>query len=310
MNCKFFCVVLCAAVTALAQETPPPATNPITDYGLGDVVRVGSGPIPMIIIPGYTCDASSFAEYAQRNSSKYTMHIVTLAGFGGTPAPKLPDISRGGTPWIDQAASGVMKMLFAEQIDKPIIMGHSLGGMIAMRLYEENPRLFRAAVCIDAMPLFPPLNTGETIEDRRRQVKLMRRNLEAMPEEEYRKAQRHSIMLLAADQTRAEQIVQTAARIPKNVSVHWLYEISSLDLRTAASRIKKPILLLAAVTPGNAPQMQSVRDIWRSVSGSIPGAELVLFEQTRHFIMYDRPEQMDAAIDKFIRELPPEEQAP
>lgn len=57
---------------------------------LGAVKKFGTGIQSLILIPGLGFDNSVFDDFMEANKSRYRMYAVTLAGYGGTPAPPMP----------------------------------------------------------------------------------------------------------------------------------------------------------------------------------------------------------------------------
>ena len=64
-------------------------------------------------------------------------------------------------PYIDQADTAVMQLITQERLTKPIVIGHSVGGHLALRLAEEHSDLLGGVILVDATPYFPPLQAGQ-----------------------------------------------------------------------------------------------------------------------------------------------------
>ncbi len=52
----------------------------------------------------------------------------------------------------DQMASDALQLIHEEELDRPIVMGHSMGGMVTMRLTSREPSLPRAVILVDVGP--------------------------------------------------------------------------------------------------------------------------------------------------------------
>src|SRR5262245_21984732 len=79
---------------------------------LGGVRTVGTGPRHMILIPGLGFSGDVFDEFMARRTTEYTMHAVTLAGFGGTPALPMPEPrgSYADAPWTHAAEGAILAL--------------------------------------------------------------------------------------------------------------------------------------------------------------------------------------------------------
>src|SRR5262249_21337993 len=149
-NMSIMIAGMCAvAASVFGQSTShpapqsQPAAGPVAFTPIAHVEKRGSGPINMVLIPGMSCDWTVFDKFMDRNSVRYTMWAVTLPGFGGTPAPPTPAENQVGA-WLDNADAAVWKVIQDQKIAKPVIVGHSLGGFLALRLGTEHAKDLRA----------------------------------------------------------------------------------------------------------------------------------------------------------------------
>jgi len=54
---------------------------------------------------------------------RYQIHVLSLAGFAGVP--------RVAGPLIENAREGLAAYIRTNHLEKPVIVGHSLGGFLA-----------------------------------------------------------------------------------------------------------------------------------------------------------------------------------
>src|SRR5258708_23074845 len=97
---------------------------------LPEIVRRGSGPIDLVIIPGLGFGARDFDAFMQANESRYRMICVTLPGFAGTPAPPMPaaGTSYGDATWTRAAEGAIAAVIARERLRRPVILGHLIVG--------------------------------------------------------------------------------------------------------------------------------------------------------------------------------------
>src|SRR3954469_18332926 len=135
----------------ISSASGAPATQPTP---VAHVEQRGNGPVVLIMIPGLSCDWHVYDTFMSRNASRYTMLAVTLPGFGGSSPPSSSD-------WLDNAEQAIVQLVHERKLDKPIVVGHSLGGHLVTRLAIHHPEEFRGAISIDDLPLFPPPMPGQ-----------------------------------------------------------------------------------------------------------------------------------------------------
>ena len=93
------------------------------------------------------------------NQSAHSWDLVSLHLADRFRIIALDQRGHGDSEWARDAAYGpdemardALALLAAEGIERPIVMGHSMGGMVAMRLAALEPELPRAVVLVDVGP--------------------------------------------------------------------------------------------------------------------------------------------------------------
>ena len=93
----------------------------------------------LIILHGWSLSGDHYQELATLLSDDFYVLVPDLPGFGKTPAPKNPyDVSA--------YVSTVKKFIKDQGISEVIIVGHSFGGRIGMKLAHTCPKLVKALV--------------------------------------------------------------------------------------------------------------------------------------------------------------------
>jgi pimeloyl-ACP methyl ester carboxylesterase len=130
---------------------------------------------------GGTDDAANDERLATRTLGEAGPHVVFVHGLFGqgknwtTIAKGLADGHRvtlvdlpnhGHSPWTDRVDYLDMAELLAtelERLGEPVtLVGHSMGGKVAMQLALRRPELLRALVVVDIAPVEYPLTGGRT----------------------------------------------------------------------------------------------------------------------------------------------------
>ena len=96
---------------------------------------------------GWGGNISSFRFLAEPLSEEYRVLLPDLYGFGETPHPPHPLT-------IGDYAEGVSDLMTSLSIDECVLVGHSFGGRIAMRLASHDPRI-SGVVLIDSAGILP-----------------------------------------------------------------------------------------------------------------------------------------------------------
>ena len=98
----------------------------------------GAG-IPLLLIHGFPFHQGLWEGYAERFSDQFRVITVDLPGFGRSPLPKSPFS-------LDQVATTLLSFVSEKNLKDVVIVGHSLGGYVALSMVKQRRDLFRSLV--------------------------------------------------------------------------------------------------------------------------------------------------------------------
>ncbi len=108
---------------------------------------MGRGEPPIILVHGWTCDHTYFAPQAEHFRGDHRVISVDLRGHGESDKPQL-DYT------MAQFADDIAWLCEQLRVRKPVVIGHSMGGVIAFELAARHPDLPAAVVGVDS-PIIP-----------------------------------------------------------------------------------------------------------------------------------------------------------
>ncbi len=117
----------------------------------GDRVRVmEAGPAsgaPLVFVSGWGCSIWDYNRtYPSAVAAGYRVIGVDLRGHG------LSDMPSGEEPYTtDAMVAHAVEILDALRLERPVVIGHSMGGAIAAHLAIRNPGRLRAVVVVSAI---------------------------------------------------------------------------------------------------------------------------------------------------------------
>ena len=276
-------LLVCAlATTATAAAAPAPFSVEVR----------GHGP-PVVLIPGLSCGGDVWRATVDKYAATHELHVLTLAGFAGQPpidGPLLEPVRRALADYIR-----------AHKLARPVIVGHSLGGVLALWLAATEPDLVGGVVVVDAVPFLPALmQPGATVDRARPQAEAMRTMLSALSPAQFAAQNRQS---LAAMITRPADVDAVAARStrsdPKAVA-QAMYDVMTTDLRPLLAKVRAPALIFVAAAGQDAAK---VRAAYEAQYAPLAGHTTVVAAKARHFIMLDDAPLFYRALDRFLARL-------
>jgi len=287
-------VLLCAPATAQVKMTFVPTRFTVTDEG-----TVGKPDV--VLIPGLASSKSVWDAEAKLLAPNYRLHLVQVDGFAGAPAG--PNAADGMLPGIVEELHVYIGTLGGAEKMKPAVVGHSLGGLLAMMLAEKYPADVRKLVIVDTLPyyavLFSPAATVETVKPMAAAIKT---HMGTMSADEYAAGEKTMIPSMAISEAGQKAAYDSSIASDYKVVAEALYEDLLTDMRPEVAKIQTPTLVLYEYDAASKmPDPKMYEGMMQAAYKPMPHVTLVRVEGSRHFIMYDQPAKMDVAMEEFLR---------
>lgn len=235
--------------------------------GVRALVRVSGSGSPVVLIHGLGCSGAYFEALIACLSPRFRVYAPDLPGHGRSDKPQ-------HSMWrLCELTDWIAALLDDCELDAPLIVGHSLGGGVAVDLAARYPEKVGALVLLapTGVPDMPPL-PGQipllALDGLREPLRLFPLILPA-----YLRAGPRRILRLAIDQTRYSHRQR-------------LHQIRAPMLAIRGSR--DPIVARAAI------------DDLRAECGDVESLEL---EHAAHALQVSRPHQVADAICRFFDAL-------
>ena len=291
-------VLLLMAVTAPAMAQPAVST-----VGTLTVERHGDQGRAVILLPGLEGGPWVWKPTIARLSKHHVVYAVTLAGFDGVPAPT------GGGNLFDRADASLLQLIEQDKINKPVLVGHSLGGTLALRFASEHPELIAGVVAVDGLPIFPGMERVSA-EQRQAIATRMQQQMAAATPEQF-KTQSLAFMqkIGLLDQQLAAKYAPMNARSDIKASAQYMAEDLVFDGREGLKHANVPIL---EISPYYAPDfstppmvMSEAQKVayYQSLLANAPDAKVVSIAPSRHYVMLDQPVKFEQALDGFLARI-------
>lgn len=288
----FLSVLVSASAT---QSIPIPSNHPNSQSI--SVQTQGSGP-DVILIPGLASSREVWADLASTLRMSHRIHLVELAGFASTPAIANPE-GKVIAPAVDAIADYIQ----TQHLKAPVIIGHSLGGEIALILGARHPDQVGRLMIVDALPFYTlMIDPAATTETAVRQATAMRDWLLGQSPEQIKEFQKTSITRLAKTKAVRPALVTAGINSDRKTVADAVYELMTTDLRPELARIKAPIEIVYAYDALFGVPAASVDAMYRQSYSSAPDVHFTRIDDSFHFVMLDQPERFSSAVASFLNQ--------
>ena len=237
----------------------------------------GRGTPPLLFVHGWTCNHSMLAPQIEAFRGRHRVVAVDLRGHGQSDKPEQA-YTMGG--FADDLAWLCREL----GIERPVVIGHSMGGVIALTLAAHHPDVPSAIVTVDSA-ILPPKALVENLAP----------FLEALRGSGYREAQRafiSNVLFIPTDSAAIrEQVIETTTSAPQHVMASALENMFAADHAALVAACRVPWLALyAAHINTDLPELRRLCP--HVTTGQTVGAG--------HFQQLEVPDQVNAMITRFL----------
>ena len=239
---------------------------------------IGSGP-PVVLLHGWTCNRLFWREQVPFLARD---HRVLAPDFRGHGQSEVPD--EGYT--LERLAEDVHIVMRDLKMSPAVIVGHSMGGMVAQQLAASHGEDVSGLVLM-ATAAADPEGTL-----------LSKRIAAEAPREGYRAAFLRYFpqwFIPEADPDLLEWVKSQMIRTPEPVSLGLVRSYQDLDLRPGLREVRVPSLVIGATGDVSAPPLRS-----QELARLITGARLVVIDGVGHFVQLERPAEVNGALAEYL----------
>jgi N-formylmaleamate deformylase len=266
-------------------------------------VQVSGTGRPILLIPGLASSGDTWETTVAHLSDRFTCHVLTLAGFAGTPPV--------GGPVFAPVRRQLADYIREQRLDHPIVIGHSLGGMLALGLAADHPDLVGPLVIVDALPfLAGPNMQVKSAEEAQPRAAAMAAHMSQMTNEQWATYAKSGVSTryMVTSPAGAATLIEWSGSTDRQTLTRALTEAYSVDLREEIGRITSPVLVLAtwrgwhdqlAASKIDVPKASFI-ETFAAQYARLAHLTFALHDTARHFIMWDDPAWFFREIDAFL----------
>jgi len=278
--------IICLLFVLLVANLHIKAQN--IDYPF-EVVKTGRGTQSVILIPGFASSGDVWKETVESLKNDHTCYTLTMAGFGGAAAKTEKSFNN----WKDAIA----RFIKDKKINKPVIIGHSMGGGLAMAIAADYPDLPGKIIIVDALPCLSAMMNKDFKSNPNNDCTSMVNQMKAMTDEQFQQMQKAAIASLTTNQKAQEAILDWSMRSDRETFGAMYCDFINTDLRENIKQIKCEVMVLLE------PYFAHIKPTIEAQYSNLKTADLRYANKGLHFIMYDDTEWYLKQVNDFVKSL-------
>jgi pimeloyl-ACP methyl ester carboxylesterase len=295
---RAFAIILAAAATTLNWPSPALCKGGAPEERLPhiSVQSTGTG-TPVVLIPGLSTPRAVWDGIAPELARDHRVLLVQVNGFAGDDAGA--NLQPGV---LDGIAADLSTYLTAHHLGRARVIGHSMGGLAALKFARAHPDQVDRVMVVDALPFFAVLmDPNATVEAVKPTAEMMRTKIAAT----YGKPADPAIVeanvkSLALKPESIVKMKQWAAAADPRVTSEALYEDLTTDLRPQLASVATPVTVIVPWSTQGFGEERTLA-FYKRQYAAVPNVSFVGVGDAGHFVMLDQPQAFAAAVDGFLR---------
>ncbi|WP_271079420.1 alpha/beta fold hydrolase [Aurantiacibacter sp. MUD61] len=276
------------ALPAKAQEAFEPTRF--------SVEVVGEGP-DVILIPGLSTTREVWRPHLGALEG-HRVHLLQVRGFGEDAGVN------GEGPILEGLIAELARYIGAGGIENPAIIGHSMGGFIAMSLAAEHPGLPGRIMIVDSLPWFAAIMVPPGTEPDMAQVEAqavgMRAMMLSMHGRDMPEGANDALLSgYTIDQSNLPRLRELTSGADLRVTAQLAYELMVSDMRQNIAAITAPATVVVPHNPAFRTEEATIA-FYTQQYDALPEVEFEVISPAAHFVMVDQPAAFEAAVLNFL----------
>ena len=242
-------------------------------------VKTGDGETALVFVHCWSCDKSYWSGELEYFGSKYKVIAIDLAGHG--------ESGLGRVEWtIENYGKDVKAVIDKEKLDKVILIGHSMGGPVALAAAQLLGNRVKALIAIDTFQDIEEVLTQEQID-----------GFYKMFEEDFTGTTKEFVKGLFAenaDSNLVKRIAEEMSSAPPNIALASFRSLFKYGEAANFDKINVPVRFINSDKyPTNI----------EAAKRHIKDFDLKIISGVGHFPMLEKPGEFNSVLNETIEEL-------
>ncbi|BFM18252.1 alpha/beta hydrolase [Maricurvus nonylphenolicus] len=240
----------------------------------------------VVFIHGFASTSEVWSEAQTYLGNKHRIHFIDINGFANRPAPDTSPQS-----YLTALRDEIIRYIHSQQLDKPTLVGHSMGGLISLLIGSSNQSVAGKIVVVDALPFYSLIfNPNATTEQVAPMAANMEQQLLAMNDAQFEFQAKRSVSILTKAAGKPELLLDWSKTSNRQIYAQLIREVMAYDSRESIAAIESPVFVIYAFDQNMPFSLLQLRKLYDSAYTNVGNVEFMRVEDSFHFVMWDQTE--------------------
>ncbi len=243
---------------------------------------------PLMFLPGFATPGNIWLSTVDHFPDRESL-LVTYAGFGGLDPIAMP--------WYTQILDELAAYIRDRDLRNLTLVGHSMGGNLAVELAAELPEYISSLVIVDALSCMRELMMPGVPASALAYESPYNEQLLTMKPADFEAYLSQMATGMASGKANQDMLLKWMKEADKKTFVYGYTDLLKLDVRPQLKKLDMPVLILVAAIPFGPAALENMTLQYQELSHKA----FEVAENSKHFIMLDDPDWFIDQLQTFLK---------
>ncbi|MBW1297614.1 alpha/beta fold hydrolase [Aquimarina litoralis] len=247
----------------------------------------GSG-TPVLYLPGFTNPGSVWDQTVSNLKGENEHHLISYAGFDGNAPIEMP--------WYDTIKKELVAYIQEKKLTNVTIIGHSMGGNLAIDIAAAIPGNIKSLVIVDSIPCMRELMMPGVSENQIQYDSPYNNQMLTMNDDQFKQTATMMAQNMTNKKDKVAVLLDWILKADRKTYVYGYTDLLKLDLRTVLDKVTAKTLIIGAAFP----TIEVAESNYKKQYATLSNKKIEMIADSKHFIMFDQPEVFYQKVNAFL----------
>ncbi len=251
------------------------------------IETIGKGK-PTFYLPGFTVPGSIWKETTENITLDRKSYLISYAGFNGNKPIEMP--------WYNNIKKSIIKYIIDNNLNDIVIIGHSMGGNLAVDIASTLPNRVSKIVIVEALPCMREVMMPNVPAESLFYESPYNKQMLEMDEQQFKGMASMMASNMTLNKEKIDNLTNWILEADRKTWVYGYTDLLKLDLRTILSKIKCKTLIIGA----SFPDVKIAKKNYENQYFNLTNKTIVMASNSKHFVMFDQPKWFYETVNDFL----------
>lgn len=253
------------------------------------VEKTGNG-TPVLFFPGFTNPGSVWKETAQNLELKGEYHFFSYAGFNGIAPIEMP--------WYNSIKMAVLDYIKENKLNNITLIGHSMGGSLAIDIAASLPNAVKKAVIVEAIPNLREVMMPNVPAESLYYNSPYNQQMLNMDNAKFKEMASMMATNMTTTKNKTQMLTNWIMEADRRTYVLGYTDLLKLDLRPILNKLTCKTLIIASSLPNQEVIEKNFKEQYQNLTNKT----IIVAPNSKHYVMFDQPEWFYKKVNAFLNE--------